>query len=428
MSQKESKAIFQKWQHSLVDWVKKAESAIQSNPRQRKMSAEILVQSLVLGCLEQEKNSLRLWCQTASDLGCEIKASSLDERLTKRLVELLHEVLQLSIQDSLQVPSLPVAALKDFSRVILYDSSLLSLPSAFKEVFRGSGSNKELGQMKLQVGYDYLNAQLSALQIHEGIDPDQKDEGLLAQAVQDALLVFDLGYFEQHLFAKIQARGAYFLSRYQSQCHLYEPETGALVDIADCLKNTKAAQFETYLLLGAKSKTLLRLVARRVSQQEAEKRRRQLKRKAEQGGYTASSRSLLLCDWEILISNLGPDWSLQALLDLYRLRWQIELIFKAWKTYLDLSRYGNWRFERILAQVYATLIAAVLVLRRRVTQVLTIIRHHWWGFYTWLRNLQKELLKFGQQQKLETAPSSLGRINALGLNLMPIDTSIRPYR
>jgi len=431
MSRTQSNIFGQKWQYILSELVKKAEYIAQSSQRTGKMSVEQLVQTLVLGCLEQESTSLRLWSEVAADLGCDITASSIDERLTGRVAMLLYIILQWSIQQKLEVSRLPVKKLEQFCRVILYDATLLTLPPILKNIFQGS-RDKTMGQMKLQVGYDYLNGQLQSVNIHEGIEPDQKDQGLLEQAVKDALLIFDLGYFDQLVLAEIQARKAFFVTRYQSQTGLYDCEMETPVNLVEELKTVEGNWFEARYKLGHNAKVEVRLVARRVSQQEAEQRRREVRQRAKSSGYTASQRSLILCDWEIVITNLADEWLPQEIMDLYRVRWQIELVFKAWKSYLDLADFGYWRAERILCQLYATLIGAVLcqtafasvrylgsetslfksfrIIRRRINSLLSIIRRNWWGMGTWTRNLRQVLLRFGQQQNLETAPSTLRRL------------------
>ena len=437
MSSNKSNTLQGKWQQILSDVVIEAEALVQSSQRQRKLSVEQLVQTLVIGCLEGEKVSLRLWSEVAADLGCEISASSLDERLTGRVVMLLHEVLQSSIRRQVDVSRLPVPRLQQFSRMILYDSTAITLPPILKHTFR-AGRQTGVGHMKVQVGYDYLNAQLQCVSVHEGIEPDQHDGGLLAQAVPDALLIFDLGYFDQHDLKCITEQGAYFVTRYQSQTGLYDLQTGVAIVLLQQLQQTTGDWFEATYRLGREAQSKTRIVARRVSVATAAEHRRQVKRRAQADGYTPSQRSLALCDWEIIITNLPDDWTAQQVLDLYRVRWQIELIFKAWKSDLDLTHFGYWRRERVLCQLYATLIGAVLchctfatvrfttheaslfkavrLIRRHISTLLPIIRRNWWGIGAWIERLRQALLKFAQQQNLETAPSSLRRLINWGLS------------
>lgn len=436
MSYKQSNTIRKKWHQTLTSLVQQAEQIAQSSQRQRKMSVEQFVQTMVLGCLDPEAVSLRLWCEVTSELGCQITGSSIDERMTERTVMLLYLVLQLSIQQQIDVSVLPVEHLHPLSHLILYDSTEILLPPILQWAFQAKQDSGH-GQMKLQVSYDYLTGQLNGLSIHEGIEPDQTHPSLLAQAVENALLVFDLGYFSQHTLASINDRGAFYVTRYQSQTGLYDLQSKQAIDLVDRLKQTEGDWFEMTCLLGAKAKTPVRLVARRVCQSKADERRRQTKRRAQQEKYTATQRSLILCDWEILVSNLCTSWTAQQIMDVYRVRWQIELLFKAWKSYLDIAKFGYWRAERILCQVYASLIGAVLcqstfacaryttsetslfksvrLIRRRIAHLLRVIRHHWWGLLAWAKELRQALLNFAQQQNLETAPSSLRRLTNWGL-------------
>ena len=50
-------------------------------------------------------------------------------------------------------------------------------------------------------------------------------------------------------------------------------------------------------------------------------------------------------------------------LELYRLRWQIELAFKRWKSLCHFDRLPNYRDDTILSWLYAKLLLALLMQR-----------------------------------------------------------------
>ena len=46
--------------------------------------------------------------------------------------------------------------------------------------------------------------------------------------------------------------------------------------------------------------------------------------------------------YQTLMTNLPRDeFSVQQVMDAYRLRWQIELLFKEWKSYANLHAFGT---------------------------------------------------------------------------------------
>ena len=70
---------------------------------------------------------------------------------------------------------------------------------------------------------------------------------------------------------------------------------------------------------------------------------------------------MALADWTILLTNVPVErLSAEEALVLVRARWQIELLFKRWKS---LGRLDEWRSAqpwRILSEVYAKLIGLVV--------------------------------------------------------------------
>ena len=99
----------------------------------------------------------------------------------------------------------------------------------------------------------------------------------------------------------------------------------------------------------------------RAPEEVANRRRQKAREEARKKGRNVSKNSLELMDWTILLTNVP---SCMLLLDqvalLYSVRWQIELIFKLWKSHMKLYIISGYRKERILVELYAKLIGLVL--------------------------------------------------------------------
>jgi Transposase DDE domain len=134
-----------------------------------------------------------------------------------------------------------------------------------------------------------------------------------------------------------------------------------VIDIGQLLLGVKENLIDIEVLLGKRERLFCRLIAHRVNQSTANLRRRQIRAEAKRKGLTPSKRRLATADWTILVTNT-PNHLLSAneALTVMRMRWQIELLFKLWKS---INRVDKWRSDkkwRILTEVYGKLLVALL--------------------------------------------------------------------
>ena len=79
----------------------------------------------------------------------------------------------------------------------------------------------------------------------------------------------------------------------------------------------------------------LRLIAFRLSEQQQEKAERRTKRKAKKNQQKVRPNTLYFSGWVLVVTTLPKEhWSDQQILQLYRARWHIELLFKRIKQLL----------------------------------------------------------------------------------------------
>jgi len=104
----------------------------------------------------------------------------------------------------------------------------------------------------------------------------------------------------------------------------------------------------------------------RKSAEKAAQARRKARRKAQQEGRTIQALTLQLCDYVMILTTLSVvQLSCQTVLELYRMRWQIELVFKRWKSLLGAAKQRCKRMSELgWSWVYGKLLYCLLIERR----------------------------------------------------------------
>lgn len=106
----------------------------------------------------------------------------------------------------------------------------------------------------------------------------------------------------------------------------------------------------------------VRLIGVRKSAAATEAERRKIRHEASKKGRQVSARTLANAQFIAVVTDLTPDKlpALQAL-ELYRLRWQVEIAFKRLKSLLDLDRLRAKDPDLARCYLYAKLLAAILL-------------------------------------------------------------------
>jgi hypothetical protein len=126
-------------------------------------------------------------------------------------------------------------------------------------------------------------------------------------------------------------------------------------------KNATHGVVDASVQLGEK-RLPCRLLAVRVSPEIVARRRQKIREKARDHGREPSQEYLELQEWTIFVTNCPRSllrW--KEVVVLYRARWQIERLFKLWKSYNRLAdRDAEATAAQQLAEVYARLVAVII--------------------------------------------------------------------
>jgi hypothetical protein len=329
--------------------------------RNPKLNGPIFLQAMVFAGIEHEQVSLTQLVASCLDLEVEISAQGFDQRLGPQSVAFMKAMFtQAMIHFRNKLP-LPLPILQQFSHIYILDSTIISLPDSLVDQYPGSGGNAPAASLKIQLLHDFLYGNSEQIVFRPGREPDQGYDDYLPLIKAAALTLIDLGYFKLDNLKELAAEG-YFLSRYLPRTGLLTPQ-GADLDLLSLLQANPNQIIEQEVLLGKQTKHQLpvRLIAIPLPQEAADRRRHKAKQAAKRRGETLSQERLALLGWLILVTNVPASMlSAEQAALLYRVRWQIELVFKLWKSFCGLRHVADWKRDRLLTELYARLIGVVL--------------------------------------------------------------------
>ena len=150
--------------------------------RARVLSGADFVQSLIFGWLQEPEITLDGLTQVLQRREVSISAAGLSQRFTPEAATLLQRVLERLSAEQMQVEPVEIALLKQFSAVLLEDSSSSTLPPKLAEVWRGCGGSAGASEaaIKLFVRWDVLAGELHGPGLEQGRRNDKRSPLALA--------------------------------------------------------------------------------------------------------------------------------------------------------------------------------------------------------------------------------------------------------
>jgi hypothetical protein len=205
---------------------------------------------------------------------------------------------------------------------------------------------------------------IDAVRIEAGRDPDAKTPLQNDVPIPGSLRIADLGYFDTEVLANIEKAGAFWLSPLLTGTNVYDlqDKDGTKLDLFAWLRSNGPVIDRQVWIAGCRLPC--RLIALRLPQEVASRRRRKLRaqvRRKHGKGAVPSAERLAKCDWAILITNVPEELlSIDEARVLYRARWQIELLFKRWKSQGRIDEMANSSPVRCMVRLWSRLLAALV--------------------------------------------------------------------
>lgn len=288
---------------------------------------------------------------------------ALHKRFNPKALGFLKSVLAEQMAVKLEVA--PSNNWQPFSKVLIADSTKFTLPKQFAADYPGFGNFGVSAIMNIQYCFDLKHGNWDYLELTKATQNDQShSKKTLDRICKDELHIRDLGFTTMTYLREIARQEAFFLNRLHPQWKPVECNTGKAIDWKGCYKKLKNGgdHFEASVTIGAGKDALkCRLIAFPVPEQVWAARIRKAQLKAQSQKVSLSDEYKARCRFSIFITNV-PEQTLRAdaIINLYRLRWQIELVFKAWKSLLYLHKIKAVKTIRLECQLIAKFIWILL--------------------------------------------------------------------
>jgi hypothetical protein len=321
----------------------KARGAIQRR-RAVDSASTLLRLALVYGFCGSSLRQTAAWAEAAD------VASLSDVALMKRLrnaAPWLGHLLGLKLMERLAPEGTPCPSVR------LIDATTVSAPGS-----RGT-------DWRVHLDFDLGSSTISEIQLttFEG------GETFLRHAFEPGeLVIADRAYSLRPGLAHVVESGADFIVRLNRSSTPLQARGGASWDLLHAVRSLPDAEpgaFELEIKPDPKEASHaipVRLIALRKTEAAAEQSRRKVLQDASKKGRKLQPQTLELAGYVLVLTSTPAEtFSPQEILELYRCRWQIEMIFKRLKTLIALDTLPAKDSELARTFLFAKLLAALLV-------------------------------------------------------------------
>lgn len=333
----------------------------------RKISPYHFVSGFLLSVCNGQ-TSFQAWAIQISILsGQTVSKQGLSDRIHARATVYAQQLLQHALLQKIVTNSPRVTELfKTFRKVVLHDSTTVRLPAALAWLFPG---NRSMGEQKavarIQSIIDIKSMRFLDLILGAFTQNDQSaSKTILGWVKKGDVVIRDLGYFAIDTFKNLIEKEVDFLSRLKYGVNVYDGQ-GKQIALKKLLRQGKV--IDRWVWIGAEKQVRVRLLMIPLPPAQAARKKRKA-RKDRDRRLNHSKEYYQWLDFNVYITTVGKEiWSAQDVTQAYQVRWQIEIIFKSWKSSFHLEQIFREECEnehRIKVSIYLMLLFICLFMQK----------------------------------------------------------------
>ena len=291
---------------------------------------------------------------TKSNFGVKISKQGIEERFNDGAVTYVQNLLGEYLSEQIRC-SLDTDWLDLFNRVVIKDSTKFDVPEELQEKLPGFGGSASKAGCCIQYEFDIKGGQVNDINITPANRPDSRDAAETTALVREGdLTIRDLGYFRLKYFKTIEEDGAYFLSRLNTNTLVYQKTDDKYVelDFGKLYQTMKASHLlisDIQVYIGKEEKFPVRLIIELCPEEVFNKRIRKVNAYNKKKGHKTSENCKNRAKLSLYITNIPADKIEGGVISkIYKIRWQIELTFKTWKSTFNLAKVKKMKYERLM--------------------------------------------------------------------------------
>lgn len=251
--------------------------------------------------------------------------------------------------------------LSKFTKVRIKDGTRFDLPQRLKEYFPGFGGKitSDAGAC-VQYEFDLKNRCLLDLDVTSAKKTDYQDaKEKVGKIGKGELIIRDLGYFSLEVIKSIAEKESFFLSRLKPKMKVFDEyfhEVNFSRLYSKMIKN-KMPSVHLQAFIGDKERFSVRMSIELVPEEVYQKRILAVEKENKKKGRQTSEEFRIRAWFNILVTNVPEeDLPVENMYKLYKTRWQIELIFKIWKSTIGINKIQPMKYQRFMCLLYSKFI------------------------------------------------------------------------
>ena len=369
--------------------------------RKIKTIAELLRIVLLFAGLDQSEREIAANVVLVNPEIKSLTDQSVRERLTACLPWL--QALLPTLIKRTPLPELPAGV-----RIKVIDASDITAPGQTRVTWR------------IHLMMDLVSLQLTAVHLTDA----KTGETLLNFDFESgAVVLADRGYSHRQGVAHLIEQGAQPVVRYSAHQFPVADREGHPLKVAEALSDCQPGETRTLAaqFTGPKERTYKVFIhAYRLTDKDAAAARRRCRKKGQKGNrhgpYTPKEETLFLAEFVLVLTTVPPEvLSAETILALYRCRWQVELVFKHFKSLLNVDELRA-RAGSVLGHVWlhGKMLYACLIERRAInrcgddwTSLDGERRGTWWRIWKLIAQELTPLITLSQCWDLKAWPAAL---------------------